>query len=177
MARTTRPAKRTSTAQAAPRRRAAPLAPNLEKVRALAPDLTTTYPRSPRALLGGYVIAGRCADKARAELAGTNGDYTYWPCSLCRLWFDATGITPARFKAAVATGMDDEALGAWIHAHSRLRTTAAVIRWNNRMRELRLSDLPQATQEYLERYIAENLPATRPVYVYFDVYDIEERRL
>lgn len=170
--RTTRPA--VTTRQV--RRSAEQPKPNLDLVRALAKDLTTTYPRSPRALLGGYVIAGRCADKARAELAGTNGDYTYWPCSLCKLWFDASGITPARFKAAVATGMDDEALGHWITRHSRIRTRAGVIRWNNRMRELRLSSLPQATQHFMEGYIAENLPAGKPVYVYFDVYDIEEQR-
>jgi len=32
-------------------------------------------------------------------------------------------------------------------------------------------------QEFLEGYIAENLPAGRVVYYWFDVYDIEEERI
>ncbi|MFV1994189.1 MAG: DUF5069 domain-containing protein, partial [Verrucomicrobiales bacterium] len=42
--------------------------PNLTE---LALDLRSAFPRSPRATLAGYVIAGRTLDKCRAELAGT----------------------------------------------------------------------------------------------------------
>ena len=33
------------------------------------------------------------------------------------------------------------------------------------------------TQEYLEEYIPQYVPNHRPVYVWFDVYDLEENRL
>ncbi len=42
-----------------------------------APDLTQRPPRSPRIRLGGYTILPRILDKARAELAGTAGEYKF----------------------------------------------------------------------------------------------------
>ncbi|MFO0775174.1 MAG: DUF5069 domain-containing protein [Nitrospiraceae bacterium] len=175
---TRRPSARstTSVSRGKRTRRAAPLPDRPDRVRTLAKDLTKEFPRSPRVVLGGYVIVARCIDKARAELAGTQGDYTYYPCSLCRLWFDFTGITPAALKRAVATGATDEELGVWIASQSKVTAPDAILRWNNRMRELRPSQLPLKTQRFLEDYIPKNLPPNRPVYVYFDVYDLEERR-
>jgi len=96
---------------------------DLDKVRTLAKDLTKTYPRSPREMLGGYVIGARCADKCRAFLLGINGDYNYWPCSLAGMLFSFTGITPEQFKDVVATGASDEELAVWIKAQSRYRTS------------------------------------------------------
>ena len=45
------------------------------------------------------------------------------------------------------------------------------------MRELCLGDMPEKVQEFMEGYIREVLPAGRVVYRWFDVYDIEEKRL
>ena len=39
-------------------------------------DLTKEPPRSPKTLVGGYVILGRTLDKCRALLAGTIGEYS-----------------------------------------------------------------------------------------------------
>jgi len=41
------------------------------------PDLTQSPPRSPRVRLGGFAHLPRLIDKARATLAGTNGEYNY----------------------------------------------------------------------------------------------------
>lgn len=43
--------------------------------------------------------------------------------------------------------------------------------------DLRLSDLPPATQEYMEDYIAKFVPQNRVVYRWFDAYDLEEEHL
>ena len=153
------------------------MTPDLKKVKALAKDLSKTYPRSPREMLGGYVIAARCADKCRAFLSGINGEYNYWPCSLASLWFTFAGIPPDQFKEAVATGATDEELAAWIKAHSKVQDQQAVIQWNNKMRDMRLSDMAPQVQAYMEDYIPKHVPAHRPVYTYFDVYDLEEKRL
>ena len=48
-----------------------------EKLNLLASDLRISYPRSPRYLLGGYVIAARTLDKCRALLNATNGEYSF----------------------------------------------------------------------------------------------------
>lgn len=150
---------------------------DLAKVKTLAKDLRQVYPRSPRAKLGGYVIAARCVDKCRAFLLNMNGEYNYWPCSLASRWFAFTGITPEEFKDAVASGAGDDDLARWIAEHSQVKDPNAVLKWNNRLRDMRLSDMDLQAQQYLEEYIAKFLPRARPVYVWFDVYDLEEYRL
>lgn len=149
---------------------------DLEKVKKLAKDLRKTYPRSPREKLGGYVIAARCVDKCRAFLANMNGEYNYWPCSLASQWFAFTGITPEQFQEIVATGDSDEDIARWITANSKVKDQDEVLKWNNRLRDMRLSDMSLQAQQYLEEYIPQCVPNHRPVYVWFDVYDLEEKR-
>lgn len=149
---------------------------DLDKVRTLAKDLRKDYPRSPRAKLGGYVIAARCADKCRAFLLGMNGEYSYWPCSLANQWFSFAGITPDQFKDIVSTGATDEELATWIAGASKIKDAGEVMKWNNAMRDTRLSDMSLQAQQYLEEYIPRFVPTHRPVYVWFDVYDLEEKR-
>jgi Domain of unknown function (DUF5069) len=48
---------------------------NKDRLQTLARDLRKTPPRSPREPLGGFVIAARMLDKARADLLGINGEY------------------------------------------------------------------------------------------------------
>ena len=45
------------------------------------------------------------------------------------------------------------------------------------MRDLRLSEMAPAVQAYMEDYIPKYVPSHRPAYTYFDVYDLEEKRL
>ena len=150
---------------------------DLDKVRKLAKDLRKSYPRSPREKLGGYVIAARCVDKCRAVLLGMNGEYNYWPCSLADQWFSFTGITPEQLKDVVATGATDEEIAGWIAATSKIKDADVILKWNNTMRDTRVSDMSLQAQQYLEEYIPKFVPNHRPVYAWFDVYDLEEKRL
>ena len=151
---------------------------NIESVKLLAPDLRDgkEYPRSPRETLAGYVLAARALDKCRAVLAGTQGEY-HSNCPLDKRWLKFAEIEYDEFKAFVATGATDDEVAAWITDHARKRPRTEIIAWNNRERDLRLSDLPPETQEYLEDYIPKFVPRNRPVYRWFDVYDLEEERL
>jgi hypothetical protein len=47
---------------------------NSEKLASLAKDLTKDYPRSPRELLGGYVLGMQTLDKCRAFLNDSIGE-------------------------------------------------------------------------------------------------------
>ena len=141
-----------------------------------APDLTQRPPRSPRATLAGYVIAARCLDKCRAFLNGTIGEY-HFNCPLDRRWFDFAGLDADAFKDFVATGATDDEVAAWIEKRAQPRPRFEIIKWNNQMRDTRLSDMPGETQEFFEDYIARFVPKDRPVYHWFDVYDLEEQRL
>lgn len=147
-----------------------------QPLQSLAPDLAKTFPRSPRETLAGYVVAARTLDKCRAVVAGTNGDY-HFDCPLDREFFDFTGIDAAGFKSFVATGADDTAVADWIVEQSKVEDRAEVVRWNNKLRYTRPADMPVEMQVFLEDYMAEFIPKGRPVYVWFDVYDLEENRL
>ena len=147
-----------------------------EKLKSLAKDLTKEYPRSPRETLGGYVVAARALDKCRAVLAGTAGEYQY-DCPLDNQFLGFAGISAEEFKTFVATGATDAEVATWIEKSSKIKERTEVIRWNNKMRCTRLCDMPVELQEFLEGYIPEFIPKTQPVYVWFDVYDIEEKRI
>lgn len=151
---------------------------NLEKVKLLARDLRDNkeYPRSPRATLGGYVLAARAVDKCRAVLAGSQGDY-HSNCPLDQIWLKFAGIDYEAFRAFVATGATDDEIASWVGEHAKKRPRTEIIAWNNQQRDMRLSDLSPELQEYMEDYIAEFIPRNRIVYHWFDVYDLEEERL
>jgi len=142
----------------------------------LALDLTKTFPRSPRATLAGYVIAGRTLDKCRAVVAGTNGEY-HFDCPLDNQFLGFVEIKAEDFKKFVATGADDEAVATWIQKNAKPHDRQEIIKWNNKLRYTRPCDMPIELQEFLEGYIPKYIPAGKIVNNWFDVYDIEEGRI
>jgi hypothetical protein len=147
-----------------------------EKLLLLARDLTRDFPRSPRETLAGYVVAARTLDKCHADVAGTKGEY-HFDCPLDRQFFDFTGISADPFKKFVATGATDDEVADWITRHAKKRERIEIIKWNNHLRYLRISEMPDKLQEFLEDYIPRFVPRNRPVYCWFDVYDLEEQRI
>lgn len=149
---------------------------NDEKLKLLAPDLSKNYPRSPRETLGGYVIAARCVDKARADLAGTIGEY-HSGCPLDKIFLEFSGIDFQALRDQLAAGATDAEIDSWIRKNAKQKEKIEVIRWNNEWRDKQVSDLNDGLQEYLEDYIPQFVPKNRPVYRFFDVYDLEEERI
>ena len=151
---------------------------DLEKVKLLARDLRDgkEFPRGPRALLAGYVLAARAVDKCRAGLAGWQGEY-HSNCPVDQIWLKFTEIDYKAFKSFLATGAIDEEIATWIGKHAKKRSRTEIIVWNNKQRDLRLSDLSPELQEYMEDYIQQFVPRNRVVYHWFDVYDLEEERI
>jgi hypothetical protein len=78
----------------------------------LAIDLSVEYPRSPRERLAGLDLLARTIDIARAELAGTLGDYTYWSCAFNPMLFDTLGVTDSQFLQVVREAERAAAPGA-----------------------------------------------------------------
>jgi hypothetical protein len=100
-----------------------------ERVISLAPDLTKTSPRSPRAPLGDYqVLAARALDKCRAELAGTAGSY-HFNCPLDQSFFRFTRIDSEQFKNFVATGATDQEVANWIAKTSPVQAKTKIALW------------------------------------------------
>jgi hypothetical protein len=149
---------------------------NDEKLKLLAPDLTREFPRSPREMLAGYIIAARAVDKCRAVLAGRAGEY-HSGCPVDDLFLDFTGISYDTFRNFVASGATDEEIATWIGKTAKKRPRIEIIRWNNDLRTKRLSEMPDDIQEYMEDYVPKFVPRNRPVYAFFDIYDLEEQRI
>ena len=147
-----------------------------EKISKLAKDLTKEYPRSPRETLGGYVIATRTLDKCRAYLNGTLGEYDF-NCMVDRRFFNFTVINVIEFMEFVATGADDEEVAKWIEENALPREKIEIVKWNNKMREERISELPDVNQLFMEKYIPKYLPINKPVEKLLDVFDVEEGRV
>ena len=97
---------------------------DLEKVKLLARDLRDGkgFPRSPRATLGGYVLAARAVDKCRAVLVDWQGEY-HSNCPLDQRWLNFAEIY-GDFRALVATGATDEEIAQWIEKHAKNRPRA-----------------------------------------------------
>ena len=147
-----------------------------QNLKLLAKDLTKDYPRSPRETLASYVIAARMLDKCRAVVAGTAGEYLF-NCPLDNQFLGFAGIDADLFKAFVATGATDSEVAAWIEQRSKIKDLAEIVAWNNKLRYTRPCDMPIELQKFLENYIPKVVPKHRPVYVWFDVYDLEEKRI
>lgn len=149
-----------------------------QKLALLAKDLTKDYPRSPRDLLAGYIIAGRTLDKCRATLAGTAGEY-HFDCPLDNFFFGFAEISAADFKNFVATGASDEEVAEWIERKAKKRPRIEITKWNNDWRYKRLSEMPDRIQEFMEDYIPEFVPAHLRHHVdyFFDIYHAEEKRM
>ncbi len=148
-----------------------------ENLKKHALDLTKQFPGSPHAMLGGFVLAKRCVDKGRAELAGTAGDY-HFDCPLDNMFLGFAGIKGADLREFLATGADDEAVSKWIAEHAKKRPRLEVIKWNNGLRYKRISELDDGMQEYMEDYIPASVPhdVIHHVRYFFDIYDAEEKR-
>jgi len=151
-----------------------PRAMNEQKLRRIARDLRKTPPRSPRQKLGGFVIAARMVDKARADLLGINGEYNFYPCGLGAYFWKFTGLDAAEFKKFVATGASDEEIDQWVRGNTTQKDPKANIKWNNEMIGLRLCDLDEGVQDYFEEYIPKFCKPESKVKFFFDVYDVEE---
>jgi hypothetical protein len=147
---------------------------NKQKVEKLARDLRKSPPRSPRETLGGFVIGARMLDKARADILGINGEYNFYPCGLGAFFWKFTGLDALKFREFVSTGATDEQADQWLRENATQKDPKAIIKWNNDMRCMRLSELPEKVQEYFETYIPQFCHPPSKVKFFFDVYDVEE---
>ena len=91
-------------------------------------NLTQRPPRSPRVRLGGYTILPRILDKARATLAGTQGDYKY-NNPLDNVLFSIAGVTGDAFLAQVKTGAGDFEMLQWFQAQAK-KSPHEIVTWS-----------------------------------------------
>lgn len=134
-------------------------------------DLTKEAPRSPKTVLGGYVILGRTLDKCRALIAGDIGEY-HFDCPLDNMLFGWKRIPGGDFKGEVEKGATDEEMAKWVDAHGRPKTDEEKRAWREEM----LASNPYRDLEKREWY-EEQLkplgldPATTPLFDWLEKDD------
>ncbi len=67
-------------------------------------------------MLGGYAWLGRLADKARAEAAGTGGEYVAY-CPLSMGYLERVGVTQEDFQKLVHDGATDDQMITYFDRH------------------------------------------------------------
>lgn len=137
-----------------------------------APNLTQRPPRSPRVRLGGYTILPRLLDKARATLAGTNGDYIYNNPNDGH-FFRFTGLTPEALLAQVKTGAGDWDMLLWVNEHAPLKRTALEIQqWSDWTETIAFNDIEM--REWFTDQIKRLNPAREDLRGTFDYLDLDD---
>jgi len=89
-----------------------------------------TYPRSPKALLGGIAHLGRFIDKIRLRNTGQIQDYNYITVGFDKYLMDFLGIDAKAFEQRVLAGGSDEALLTWVKANSRKSSDLEITQWS-----------------------------------------------
>ena len=79
-------------------------------------DLRTNVPRSGKVMIAGFAWLGRAADKARAKVAGTIGDYVF-VCPIDKGFLALTQVTEDEFLELIARGASDEEVGSYFERH------------------------------------------------------------
>lgn len=97
-----------------------------------AKNLAKDPPRSPRIRVGGYAILARMADKGRAYLQGTAGDY-HFDCPVDNLLFAFKGVKGVEVKPVLESGASDAQIATWLNTHGTPKTAAEVQAWSDAM--------------------------------------------
>ncbi|MBI3355974.1 MAG: DUF5069 domain-containing protein [Nitrospirae bacterium] len=89
-----------------------------------------TYPRSPKALLGGIAHIGRFIDKIRLRNQGKIQDYNYITVGFDKYLVEFLHIDPKSFEQRVLAGGTDDELLAWVKTHSRNLSDQEIAQWS-----------------------------------------------
>ena len=141
-----------------------------------------TYPRSPKALLGGIAHLGRFIDKIRMRHAGQIQDYNYITVGFDKYLLDFLQIDPNAFEQRVLACGTDEELLAWVKANSRKLSEQEIAQWSQGILTSGPKD-DSARQRFQGRL--QEVATTRgvsvsslpPVSTWADVIEIDEGRL
>ena len=135
-------------------------------------DLTKEPPRSPKTLLGGYVILGRTLDKCRALLAGNIGEY-HFDSLLDNVLLGWKRIAADNLKAEVAKGASDEEMVEWVDANGRPKTYDEKRAWVEQVTKASLYNVPAKRDSFIAQ--AEKLGLDPATTTLFDLLDADDK--
>jgi hypothetical protein len=134
-------------------------------------NLTKEAPRSPRIRIGGYAILARMADKGRASLNGTAGEY-HFNCPVDNILFGFKGVTGAEVKAVLESGASDEQIADWLDTRGAPKTAAEVKAWSDTTEASRPYENPEHTEWFAGECARLGLkPETTTLFDYLEADD------
>ena len=141
-----------------------------------------TYPRSPKALLGGIAHLGRFIDKIRLRHAGKIQDYNYITVGFDKHLIEFLGIDPKAFEQLVLAGGTDEDVLTWVVANGKKVTAAEVRLFTSNLLGAKPDDdgARQRFQGRLQDIATKrgvSVLALPPAHTWADVIEIDEERL
>ena len=107
-----------------------------------AKDLTKGPPTSPRVRTRGYAILARMADKGRADIAGTLGEF-HFDCPLDNMLFDFKNVKGSDVRKQLENGATNDEIAAWIDANGDPKTEAEKAAWSDEVEAYRPYDNPE----------------------------------
>lgn len=113
-----------------------------------AKDLTKEAPTSPRVRTAGYAILARMADKGRAVIAGTEGDF-HFDCPLDNMLFGFKGVQGADVKKLLESGASNDEVAAWIDANGTPKTEEEKAAWSDSVEAARPYDSPDKKEWFI----------------------------
>jgi hypothetical protein len=114
-----------------------------------AKDLMQEPPRSPRQRIGGYALLARMADKGRATLNGSQGEY-HFNCPLDNMLFGFKGVNGEEVRKVLLSGAGDEEVAAWFNTHGTPKTPGEIEEWSRRMEQVSFHDDPEKREWFDE---------------------------
>ena len=141
-----------------------------------------TYPRSPKALLGGIAHLGRFIDKIRLRHAGKIQEYNYITVGFDKYLIEFLQIDPKSFEQRVLAGGTDEQLLAWVVSHGKPLTPEEIAQWSQDLLASGPKDdaARQRFQGRLQEVATKRAVAVSslpPVSTWADVIELDEARL
>lgn len=118
-----------------------------------AKDLTKEPPRSPRERVGPYILLPRMADKGRAELNGTQGEY-HFNCPLDQMLFSFKKVDAEEVREQLKMGLQDEQLAEWFDEHGEDKRAQDYKAWRDDLTAYR----PYEDEEKRDWFVGECKP-------------------
>jgi hypothetical protein len=134
------------------------------------PDLTQHPPRSAHVQLGGYVHLPRLLDKARAFIAGKNGEFHY-NCPLDQHFFKFTGIDHEALLTELKLVRSDSEMLAWVRSHTA-RLPSEIAAWSHWLRTFAPGGAPG--HEWFGEVIKASSAGRDDIHGFFDLLDMDD---
>jgi len=137
-----------------------------------AKDLSKEPPRSPRIRIGGYALLARMADKGRAALNGTPGEY-HFNCPLDQMLFSFKGVNAEQVKPVLESGASDEDIAKWFDAHGTPKTADEIKAWSQSVEAARPYDNPEKRDWFTGECVRLGLKPEKTTL--FDYLEVDDR--